>query len=93
MQPAGATVLPMVLTSALEVDLLEIISKNVALPRGQLSPSSFLIAAWSVFTFRNPYDCLHAPTHHGNPLSSLMSLRKLFLIPVYVLNTLGEICF
>lgn len=39
MQPAGATVLPMVLTSALELDLLEIISKNVALPWGQLSPS------------------------------------------------------
>ncbi|KAG5414165.1 hypothetical protein IGI04_001732 [Brassica rapa subsp. trilocularis] len=39
-------------------------------------------------TFRNPYDCLHAPTHHGNPLSSLMSLRKLFLIPVYVLSFL-----
>ncbi|CDY54986.1 BnaCnng27870D [Brassica napus] len=72
----------MVLTSALELDLLEIISKNVALPRGQLSPRIFLIAAWSVFTFRNPYDCL----------CSLMSLRKLFLIPVYVLNTLGEIC-
>ncbi|CAN7014750.1 unnamed protein product [Brassica rapa subsp. trilocularis] len=39
MQLAGATVLPMVLTSALELDLLEIISKNVALPGGQLSPT------------------------------------------------------
>ncbi|CAA7048916.1 unnamed protein product [Microthlaspi erraticum] len=37
MQLAGATVLPMVLTSALELDLLEIISKNVALSGGQLS--------------------------------------------------------
>ena len=39
MQLAGATVLPMVLTSALELDLLEIISKNVALPGGLLSPT------------------------------------------------------
>ncbi|WZZ26106.1 hypothetical protein YC2023_009507 [Brassica napus] len=31
-------------------------------------------------TFRNPYDCL----------CSLMSLRKLFLIPVYVLSFLND---
>ncbi|CAA7050204.1 unnamed protein product [Microthlaspi erraticum] len=39
MQLAGATVLPMVLTSALELDLLEIISKNVDYAGGQLSAS------------------------------------------------------
>ncbi|KAJ4899387.1 Flavone 3'-O-methyltransferase 1 [Raphanus sativus] len=37
MQLATATVLPMVLTSALELNLLEIISKNADLPGGQLS--------------------------------------------------------
>lgn len=39
MQLASATVLPMVLTSALELDLLEIISKNAGLAGCQLSPT------------------------------------------------------
>ncbi|KAG2248395.1 hypothetical protein Bca4012_088372 [Brassica carinata] len=74
MQPAGATVLSMVLTSALELDLLEIISKNVALPRETCKGFQgffrlMLVPGGGIeVTFRNPYDCLQAPTHHGNPL-------------------------
>nr|VDC75347.1 unnamed protein product [Brassica rapa] len=75
----------MVLTSALELDLLEIISKNVALPWGQLSPSDSLSVIRMIVSKH--------PSLSWESSMSLMSLRKLFLIPVYVLNTLGEICF
>ncbi|CAN6987914.1 unnamed protein product [Brassica rapa subsp. trilocularis] len=71
MQPAGATVLPMVLTSALEVDLLEIISKNVALPRGQL----FLIAAWSVCTDLDLYAKYLIKNKDGVALDALLFLE------------------
>ncbi|KAF3599424.1 hypothetical protein F2Q69_00034243 [Brassica cretica] len=75
MQPAGATVLSMVLTSALELDLLEIISKNVALPRGQLSPRIFLIAAWSVCTDLDQYAKYLTKNKDGVALDALLFLE------------------
>ncbi|CAN7110053.1 unnamed protein product [Brassica rapa subsp. narinosa] len=72
MQPAGATVLPMVLTSALELDLLEIISKNVALPWGQL----FLVAAWSVCTDLDQYAKYLIKNKDGVALDALLFLES-----------------